>query len=208
MLAAEKNKTISKCAVIILAAGASNRLGHPKQLLMYKGRSLLRNVLDISKNVTANPVIVVLGASSNLTTNEITDDENICKLINDKWSEGISSSIRCAVNFLQQEFPLTDGAIILVCDQPFITGALINDLITIQKKTGKPIVASSYSDTVGTPVLFHKSFFPELMNLSGDTGAKKIILQHPDSVVTVPFPEGNIDIDTAGDYEALRDPHS
>lgn len=204
MIAPEENNNTRNYAIIVLAAGASNRLGRPKQLLIYKGKSLLRHVLDIAKNVNAQPVIVVLGANSQLTSNEIPGDSNIYKIINDNWNKGISSSICCGLNALQQIAPSSEGAIFTVCDQPFITASFLNKLITVQKETGKPIVASSYENTVGTPVLFHKTFFPELLALQGDAGAKTIIRQHTGSYVTVPFPKGEIDIDTGADYKALK----
>jgi CTP:molybdopterin cytidylyltransferase MocA len=91
-----------------------------------------------------------------------------------------------------------------VCDQPFISLTLVNQLLNIQQKTGKAIVACSYGDTVGTPVLFKSTFFPELLTLQGDAGAKKIIKQHSGAVATVTFPKGHIDIDTDTDYEALK----
>lgn len=204
MIADGENKRGFNCAIIVLAAGASNRLGRPKQLLPYRGKSLLRNVMGVAKSVNAHPVIAVLGANSHLTGNEIEEDKNVYKIVNDNWGEGISSSIQCGLKFLQQISPSSDAAIFMVCDQPFITGSLLNKLITAQKKTGKPIVASSYDNTIGTPVLFHKSLFSELMDLRGDAGAKKIISQHADSVVTVSFPKGKIDIDTAADYAELE----
>ena len=204
MIAVEKNGNIFNCAIIVLAAGASGRFGRPKQLLKYRGKSLLRYVLDIAKNVNAHPLIVVLGANSHLTSNEITGDKDIYKIINDNWSEGISSSIRSGLNALHQIAPSSDAAIFMVCDQPFITSSLLNNLIRVQKETGKPIVASGYENTIGTPVLFHKTLFPELLALKGDAGAKKIIKQHAGSFVTISFPKGNIDIDTKEDYEALE----
>jgi molybdenum cofactor cytidylyltransferase len=92
----------------------------------------------------------------------------------------------------------------MVCDQPFVSASLLFELITTQKERGKKIVASKYANTIGPPVLFHKSFFPELMELKGDTGARKLIKRHKDLVTTVAFPNGIIDIDTAADYEALK----
>jgi molybdenum cofactor cytidylyltransferase len=72
------------------------------------------------------------------------------------------------------------------------------------RDTRKKIVASKYATTIGPPVHFHKSVFPELLGLKGDAGARKIIVQQPDDVVTVLFPRGDIDIDTAAEYEALQ----
>jgi molybdenum cofactor cytidylyltransferase len=203
MIADEKNNRIFNCAIIVLAAGASNRLGRPKQLLIHRGKSLLQNVMDVAKSVNARPIIGVLGANSHLTAKEIQEDKNVYKIINEDWSEGISSSIRCGLKFLQQISPSSDAAIFMVCDQPFITGSLLNNLIAAQKETGKPIVASSYDNTIGTPVLFHKNLFGELMDLKGDVGAKNVIRQHAGSFVTISFPMGNIDIDTTADYAEL-----
>ena len=76
-------------------------------------------------------------------------------------------------------------------------------MITTQQKTGKRIVACSYGEIIGPPALFHKAFFPEVMKLRGDAGARKIIQQNMDEVATVLFPQGRIDIDTEADYDAL-----
>lgn len=200
----EQNISTTDYAIIVLAAGISSRLGHPKQMLLHKGKSLLRHVVDITKNVNAHPVIVVLGANSQLTSGEIPGDENIYKIINENWIEGISSSIQSGLHALQQIAPSCAGAIFTVCDQPFITASFLNKLIAVQKETGKPIVVASYENTVGTPSLFHKTYFPELLALRGDAGAKTIIKQHTGSVVAVPFPKGEIDIDTEADYKALK----
>ena len=201
---AEKNSNGFHFAIIVLAAGASNRLGRPKQLLKYKEKTLLQHILDIAKKVNTHPVVAVLGANRDLIAKEIADDKNIHTIINENWSEGIASSIRAGLNALQQIDPACHGTIFLVCDQPHITSSLLTDMIKMQHHTGKPIVACSYSDTIGTPVLFHKTLFPELLTLKGDAGAKKIIKKHSGSVATIPFPKGQIDIDTETDYEALK----
>lgn len=204
MTAAKEHNNAHNYGIILLAAGASTRLGRPKQLLPYMGKSLLRHILEVIKEVNTYPVIVVLGADTHLISNEIATYKNIYKVVNESWSEGISSSIRSGLSTLQQIAPETDGALFVVCDQPYITATLLNNLIAAQKETGKPIVASRYEDAFGTPALFHKILFPELMTLKGDQGAKKIIKQYPGSFTTVPFPKGNIDIDTSADYETLK----
>ena len=77
----------------------------------------------------------------------------------------------------------------MVCDQPYISASVLNDLITAQQKTGKRIVPCSYGEIIGA-TLVHKVFFPELMKLQGDAGARKIIQQNMDEVATVLFPPG------------------
>jgi molybdenum cofactor cytidylyltransferase len=193
---------INDCGIIILAAGASSRMGNPKQLLQFKKHSLLQHATSVALAANANPVIVVLGNNSDSLLTEISAKKTDI-VFNEKWKEGIASSIRYGLYRLQEIYPATNSALLMVCDQPFVTTALLNSLIHTQKETGKSIVASAYDDAIGTPALFHKSLFPQLLSLSGDTGARKIIQQHPEQVAKVSFPQGGIDIDTATDYERL-----
>ena len=196
-----KDFIIDNCAVILLAAGASVRLGTPKQLLNYKGSSFLKNMITVAKSSRLSPVIVVLGANVTSMASEITDSA-IHAVHNEDWAEGIASSIRCGIRALEKFASATDAAVIMVCDQPFLTSSLLNDLLTAQQKTGKPIAAAYYDNTPGTPALFHKAFFQELLLLKGDKGAGRM-LQQDDLVVTVPFPMGAVDVDTMNDYKKL-----
>ncbi len=195
--------TIGKCAIVILAAGTSARLGTPKQLLSYKGKNLLRHSVDAALETGCQSVFVVLGANIELLRKEL-KDKPVIIIENTSWEEGMASSIRCALENIARTILRPDSIIFMVCDQPFITTSLLLCLLEKRNETGKPIVASSYGDKSGTPALIHKSFFPALMQLKGDTGARKIIQEYGNDVVTVLFPEGVIDIDTLADYEALQ----
>ncbi len=192
----------SSCGIILLAAGSSGRLGEPKQLLHYKGKILLQHLIDEARSSSANSIVVVLGANGEAIQSKL-QTGNICIAINDDWIEGMASSIRCGIKALEELNPSVDAAILMVCDQLFVTGALLNDLITVHQKTNKAIVTSNYDNTNGPPALFHKSIFPELLQLTGDKGARQIVEAHTNELATVSFPKGNIDIDTAADYEAL-----
>ena len=86
---------------------------------------------------------------------------------NKEWKEGMASSLRCGVAAVQQIMPAADGVILMVCDQPYVTTSLLNGLVQAQHQTGLPVVASSYGNMLGTPALFHKSLFAELMKLNG-----------------------------------------
>ena len=200
---ASKNIIKSNCAIIILAAGASARLGRPKQLLPYQGKSLLEHAVDIANDSDASPVIVVLGAGA-AELEKMIDEKKLHIVENEEWQEGIASSIRCGMNTLKRVALLSDAVILMVCDQPHIETSVINELIATQKKTGKPIVASRYGDTMGTPVLFFKSMFAELLELEGDKGAKKIIDKYPTELAAIAFPLGELDIDTEEDYKTLK----
>ncbi|MEO8860509.1 MAG: nucleotidyltransferase family protein [Ginsengibacter sp.] len=193
---------VKHCAIIILAAGSSGRLGQPKQLISFKGKSLLRHAVDEALQTSLQPIITVTGAHDDAVIKTLDETKvNIMKNLN--WEEGISSSIRCGLNALQEISPITDGVIFMVCDQPYVTHYLLKYLLKEQQKSSLPIVASSYENILGTPVLFHKSFFSQLMELTGDTGAKKILKHYPQKATSIPFPKGKIDIDTLEDYEKL-----
>ena len=117
----------------------------------------------------------------------------------------MASSVRNGLNELLFITPSTDTVIFMVCDQPHISSELLNDLIDKQKLTGKLIVTCDYGEAIGPPALFHQSLFNELMQLTGDSGARKIIQKHHDEVTTVLFSNGKIDIDTVEDYNSLKD---
>ena len=193
----------SNIGVIILAAGASSRLGKPKQLLAYHKTSLLQHAIDATTKSNADHVVVVLGANADLISCEI-DRSGIHILINTEWEEGMASSVRNGLNELLFISPSTDAVLIMVCDQPYVTPDLVNELINTQRQTGKPIVTCNYGEAIGPPALFYKTIFPELIRLKGDTGARKIIQQHTDEAATVLFTKGKIDIDTKEDYDLLN----
>ena len=189
--------------VIILAAGASTRLGQPKQKLAFKGKSLLQNAIDAAVTSCCTPVIVVLGANAENIEAGL-ENECIHIIVNAEWPEGMSSSIRKGIEELQKTTPQVSDVILMVCDQPFVSAEILHQLIETKAATGKKIVASSYNHTLGVPVLFDKIFFPELLLLKGQEGAKKLLDFHKESVAQIEFPGGDIDIDTRKDYEALQ----
>ena len=186
--------------MILLAAGASSRLGRAKQLLDYNGQSFLKHMISTVESAGLTSLIVVLGANASSLSAEA-DGKHIDVVINTGWQEGIASSIRCGIIAMQNRYPACDGALIIVCDQPYITVDLRNQLIRVQKKSGKPIAASAYEKIAGTPAIFHQSFFTQLASLQGDKGAGKILKQVPDSIATIDFPLGSFDIDTQEDYD-------
>lgn len=188
-------------AAIILAAGSSSRLGQPKQNLHFQHRTLLQRTIETALISGCEPVVVVVGANSQLVKPFI-QDQHIHLVDNPDWEEGMSSSIRIGITALAK-FPKVDSSVILLCDQPFISSQLIGDMIRKQKETGKLIVACNYNHTLGVPALFHKSFFNVLLSLTGSDGAKKLLKNHSQEIVIVPFDKGSIDIDTPEDYDRL-----
>ena len=194
---------MNSCGIVILAAGASTRLGKPKQLLQYRGKTLLDHTMNEAINARADAVIVVLGKNADLFQEEI-DKEKVLVVINTDWEEGMASSVRLGLDTLLKSKPYIDAVIFMVCDQPHISSSILNALIITQQRTTKQIVTSNYGESIGPPALFHKKYFRELAKLKGDVGAKNIIQENMHDVATIQFPEGQIDIDTIEDYDALK----
>jgi molybdenum cofactor cytidylyltransferase len=188
--------------IIILAAGASTRLGKPKQLLHFNDKSLLQHAIDTAESAEGNPVIVVLGSSAGLIQAAL-ESERAQIVINENWQDGMSSSICCGLKALINSNPKIEEVILLLADQPFIASSLLTQLKEKKMETGKSIVACTYKNHPGVPALFSRDFFPALLSLKGPQGARKLFFEFPDSLACIPFPLGSIDIDTIEDYTAL-----
>src|SRR4029077_11061127 len=188
---------------VILAAGGSSRFGRPKQLLPFGGKTLVRTIIDAACEAGCSPVVVVIGSNGEKIRPELAH-ANVMEIRNANWQRGIGSSIRSGVQALTDHAPDVKAILLLVCDQPAANACVIEDLIATHETTKKAIVASSYADTVGVPALFDRSLFERLLSLSDEAGAKSIIMQNPERVAQVAFPEGAIDIDTWEDWEKLN----
>ncbi|HYV10701.1 MAG TPA: nucleotidyltransferase family protein [Pyrinomonadaceae bacterium] len=183
---------------IVLAAGGSSRLGVPKQLLEFHGESLVRRAAKAALESVCDRVVIVIGNHAQLMRQEI-GDLPVSVVENKIWQSGISSSIRAGLEKLSSQ----GGIVITLCDQPFVTAALLTELISTHCKTRRPIVASTYGTTRGVPAFFAPELFSELASLTKDEGARRIIALHPEKVATVEFPRGAIDIDTTEDLARL-----
>jgi molybdenum cofactor cytidylyltransferase len=190
-----------KTGVIILAAGGSSRMGTPKQLLQYRGQSLIRRAAETALDSIYDRVVVVIGNKAEQIKAEI-DDLSVSVIENRAWRDGMSTSIRVGMVELAKDDP--DAVVLMLCDQPFLTAEILNDLVFTHIKSTEPIVASTYDGIQGVPAFFTREFFDELRSLTADEGARRVILKHQQSVATVAFPEGAIDVDTPHEYEQIR----
>ena len=189
--------------VVILAAGASTRMGTPKQLLLLKGRSFLRHAAETALASVCQPIIVVLGAYAEQVRQEV-EALPVQVVENPRWAEGMNSSVWAGITALDVMPDKISAVMLTLCDQPFVSAQVINQLVETYHVTGKPIVASEYAGTLGVPALFSRSFFSELKALRKGEGAKQLITKHAHEVFGVPFPEGAIDIDTPKDYKQFQ----
>lgn len=188
-----------KTGIIILAAGSSSRLGQPKQLLSYHGKTLLRHTIEEALAVTAS-IIVVTGKENREIEREAV---TVAQARNADWEEGMASSIRTGLQAMQKRYPETEQYIFTVCDQPHISASVFLELIRKKEMSGKGIIASSYSGTLGTPVLFSSMYAGRLSGLSGQEGARKLILRYLEDTEAVIFEKGSVDIDTMEEYKKL-----
>jgi len=213
----------SHIAAIVFAAGESSRLGQPKQLIQFRGKTLVRRVVDAASEAGCQPILVVVGNTKQAPQLhsprsprggtrqheiEVADaisselkNTGATMIANPNWKCGIGTSIRAGVQHLIEIASGIEATVLLACDQPFVDRAVIDGLMTLYHETRKPMVAASYAGTLGVPALFDRSFLPELLRLDDSAGAKSIILSNRDQVAEFPFPEGKIDIDTAEDWQ-------
>ena len=193
----------SRIGLILLAAGASTRLEKEgqgmKQLLVYQGKTLLRRATETACASSCAPCVVVLGANATRLTEEIADlPVQIC--VNTNWQEGMGTSLKYGAEALP---PSLTGVSVMLCDQPLLTTEHLERLVQRHREYQDKIIASDYGERLGVPCLFPAAFFPELLQLSGDEGARQMLRRHTEAVQRVPFPEGAWDVDTVADWQRL-----
>ena len=190
-----------KLSILILAAGNSSRLGSPKQLIEFEGQTLIERITEIALSISED-VLIVLGGNSNLISPKLERfEDKVSTIFNPDWYQGMGSSIRIGVEQLTEK---ADLILILLSDQPFVSKVLLQNMLRVYANSQNPIVSCVYNNTLGVPILFHKSVFSELLNLSGDKGAKSFLHLYEGKISTVDFPKGIIDIDTLEDLKNLQ----
>jgi len=187
---------------VILAAGSSSRMGRPKQTLSYRGESLLRRVARAALGAGCRPVVVVTGAAAELSRREL-EGLGVREVFNQRWETGMASSVRAGVEALLNADPDAAAAVLLLCDQPHVTAEVISGLVAAHRANGSPVVASVYGGSFGVPALFARALFAELARLEGAAGAKRVIKRHAAEAHFLPFPGGEVDVDTPDDFSRL-----
>lgn len=192
-------------AIAILAAGASKRMGSPKQLLKWEDSTIINHVIETCKNTVVNDVIVVLGANYEDIIRDI-NDTSVTVIHNKKWTLGLGKSIAFVVQYCLDSKANRDGLLVVLADQPYVTTSFLNKMIEAFHVDDEAILATEYHvHKKGVPVLFHKKYFEALVRLTGDDGAKSILKQQKAFVKAIQPDFKNIDIDTAQDYhKALK----
>jgi CTP:molybdopterin cytidylyltransferase MocA len=182
-------------AAVVLAAGASVRLGEPKQVVQLAGEKLLERAVRTAREAGCSPVVVVLGADAELIAAQC-DLSDAVVAINDVWSEGMASSIRLGMRTLGAAAKDADGVVLMTCDQPAVTAEHLRTLMKAGETT-----ASAYAGRRGVPAYLPSTAFAQLMELRGDAGARDLLR----GTEAVELADGELDIDTVEDLaEAER----
>lgn len=191
----------ARCAAVILAAGASTRLGQAKQLIEVGGERLLRRTARLALEAGCAPVVVVLGCEAERMRAELAG-LSVAVAVNPEWREGMGSSLRCGVSSLDATGLVS--ILLLVCDQARLTGDHLRALLTRHAAAGLAITASQYAGRAGVPAIFAAKLVPELLACAGDRGAREVIRRDAARVQVVEWAEGATDIDEPADLEGLR----
>ena len=184
---------MSAVAAVVLAAGASVRLGSPKQLALLGAETLLERTVRTAVEAGLDPIYGII--SVNLVERAV--PAGMIKVVNPQASEGMASSIRAGLQALGREAPCVAGAVILACDQPAVT----SDHLRRLAQGGSQVIASTYAGRKGVPAYFPSSSFPALLALHGDVGARELLK----SAGTLHLPHGDLDVDTADDLRRARE---
>ena len=192
----------SRIAAVVLAAGASTRMGTAKQLLQIDGRPLVQHVLDNVQRSGVGEIILVLGHSAAAIQREL-KLEGAKVVLNENFLQGMGTSLKSGLARVDSQ---VHAALIILADQPFVRPETLDQLIAAHERTRAQIVIPTYRGFRGNPVLLDRSVFPEVMGLSGDIGCRAIFGEHQDGIVKLEVGDVGIllDIDQKKDYESLR----
>ena len=193
----------TKIAILIPAAGASRRIGSPKQLLKWGDSTLIGHAIKTALELNQKKTLVVLGAYYDRIKPEI-EGFDIQLLKNEDWKNGLGSSIAMGADFLLKSKETFSGLLVLLPDQPLIVPFYLKAMIDRFKVGKKQIIASSYGDgKFGVPAIFDTSYFKELSMLNDDRGAKDLIKKHSKHVSAIDIVPLVGDIDTEEVYAKM-----
>lgn len=195
----ELSPSPTNVAAVVLAAGRSSRMGQPKLLMRFHGRTVLEHTLERVAQAGVEPVVVVVGNRGEETAALVRPPAEV--VVNSRFAEGMSTSLRAGIEAVAGRCA---AALVVLGDQPLLAPALVRDLVALYRSSGKPIVQPLYGAQPGNPVLFDRSLFPEVLQAQGDVGARDVVRRHAAEVARLPAPlEQALDVDTPDDFERL-----
>jgi molybdenum cofactor cytidylyltransferase len=183
-----------KIAGLLLAAGGSSRLGRPKQLVEWEGKTLIRRAAEALIDAGCSPVLVVLGAEVDRSREELAGLD-LVTVVNDAWESGMGSSIAFGMRAVVSVDPRPAAILISLCDLPLISAEELRPFLNNFRRSGNDVIAAEYNNVAGVPALFSAKFFPSLASLDGEKGAREII-RNSRGALRIPLPVAAIDVDT------------
>ena len=184
-------------AAVVLAAGGSHRLGQPKQLLAYRGATLLDATLATARRAGLRQVVVALGGAAD-AVRETVDLTGLDVVLNPDFGDGCATSIRTALALVEED---AEGVVLLLGDQPGVTVDTIQALVAGAR--GHAVGVCSYDDGLGHPLWFDRSMFETLAGLHGDKAVWKLVDADRDVARIRAQGDNPRDVDTWDDYQAL-----
>jgi len=185
---------VTAVGAAVLAAGASRRLGRPKQLVSVDGQQLVRRMAEVALQSGCQPVAVVLGAHAAEVGAAVAHLPVVC-LSNPEWEEGMGSSVRAAASWATEAG--LEALILVLVDQLSLSSGHLDELLAASDQ-GRRIAASAYQGVLGVPAIFPRRFFPALQALEGDSGARQLLRSHL-PITAVSWPAGIHDLDRMAD---------
>ncbi len=193
-----------KVSSLILAAGSSERMGKPKQLLSYQMKTLLQRVIDTTNTLELYSRCLVLGHNADHFINQTDIPRDMEVLVNPQYHRGIGSSLKYGVKHIVKREDI-EAILIMLCDQPLINTSFYRKLLLKAKGEKQLIIATSYAEIVGVPCIIKRSLFSEILEIDDGKGAKALISNHEDDVFVVLNEKAAMDVDTLEDYQKLLD---
>lgn len=184
---------------VVLAAGASSRMGKAKQLLEINGQPLVARTSALALMAGFEGVVVVTGARRGAVEAVLPDFVHV--VYNPNWATGMGSSVHAGLSFAMSLFPELQYSGFMLTDQPHLTSELLSKMLSQLKDSSAPGIAAYYNGGLGVPAVFRARLFPELLALDGQKGAKPILHKYKEALQSVLFPEGAFDLDFPNDWE-------
>lgn len=199
-------RTKHALGAILLAAGASTRMGCVKLLLPWKNSTLLEHSIKQLKESEIDFFVVVLGANQDIIREKVNFD-GIDVVVNSQWQKGMATSIASGVSFLLKKKPEIQSILVALADQPLLDYKYYNNLIDKILISKNKIVASSYSNELGVPAIFDRDYFDNLLDLEGNQGARSLLRGGSVKVAPVNAGELALDLDTRETYNRVYEQH-
>jgi molybdenum cofactor cytidylyltransferase len=190
----------SRVAAVVLAAGSSTRMGRNKLLLDLAGETVVRRAVGAAIESGVERVLVVLGHEADRVRSQL--DGLACEVVvNPDHERGVGTSLHAGIRAAGD----ADAVVVLLADMPFVSAAMIRDVVERHRSTGAPLVLSRYGDVQAPPTLYSRELFAEVLAEPDERCGKRIAQRHADDAVIARWPEAALrDLDVAEDYEAAR----